>query len=169
MNLNLTLVLEVVQFLLLVGVMTFLLYKPLMRVLKARSDEIRSNLDTAAEERKKVEELVQTQKDELNKTRQSAHKVIEDARLEADKVRDKMIHEAREESSRVIEKGKQEIENQIARAEKELTRQVGDLSQVQKKENIVKLIAEKIIRKSLSEEDHRAIIEEETKELKKLN
>ena len=42
-------------------------------------------------------------------------------------------------------------------------------AQVQKKENIVKLIAEKIIRKSLSEEDHRAIIEEETKELKKLN
>ena len=65
MNLNFTLVLQILSFLALLSLLTKLLYRPLAKYLDERADNIRELTEGAERDRKKAESYFETSRKEL--------------------------------------------------------------------------------------------------------
>ena len=74
-----------------------------------------------------------------------------EAILRAESVARRRLAAARAEASRLVEGARAEMEQDIRRARQELRQEVGDLAVA---------VAERLIKKSLRDEDHRRIVQE---------
>lgn len=156
MNLNLTLVIEIISFLLLLFLLTKLLYKPLLKVLDERSGRVKQWLDEARVNHEQAQTLVSQAKNELEKSKEEALKIKQDTKIESDKMRQCLLEEAKKEAQRLILGTREEVERKIALAKKELREEIADLSIE---------IATKILGREINENDHKRIIEEGIKQI----
>ena len=157
LELNRTLLFQIANFLVLMGLVYFFLFKPIKRFLAQRSESLqRAYTDienSKAEAQKKLSEYT----DLLS---QAEHKIVhmkEDARTEALQERNRTIQEARAEARRLIDEGKQEIEGAVKDAREQLRKEVV---------GFVAALTEKVIRKSLKQEDQHRLIQETIESLK---
>ena len=144
-----SLIVQVVNFLILLVILQRLLYKPFLAKMEERTATIKRSLEEAQAAR-----AAAAQQQEENETRLRA------AYAEAAAVRDQALKEAAEESRRhieaaqgqarkMVEDTKAQLEGEVRRAREELRREVSDLAVA---------VAEKLVRRSLREEDHRRIV-----------
>jgi len=144
-------IVQLVAFLILIALVTKFAWRPLMNVMENRENHIANEIDQAENNRKESERLLKEAQDELKNTRQSASKIIEDAKLTAQNQQDSILEEARQEALRLKENARTEIEQEIDKAVKQLQDQVATLS-VQ--------IASKVIEKELSADEQDELIKE---------
>ena len=153
MNLNATLIIEVLSFLILLGLLIKFLYRPVLNVLDKRAEEIkeanqkiRENLDLAGKERERTRQI-------LAESKSQALQIKEKAGLGAEQLRQKIISQARDEAARTLRASQQEIVNQTKKAKEELKAEAIDLSLK---------AAEKILRRKFASEDQKRLIKELT-------
>ena len=127
-DINATLPLMAVQFVLLVVVLNALFYKPLGKAIDERSDYIRNNMNEARELKEKSAALAAEYNRELRDVRRQAQSAIADAKAEADKIATAKINEAQQEVLGQKQQAADEIEAQKAEAMKSLEQQVDALS-----------------------------------------
>ena len=127
-DINATLPLMAVQFVLLVVVLNALFYKPLGKAIDERSDYIRNNLKEARELKEKSEALAEQYERELRDVRRQAQETIATAKAEADKIATAKINEAQQQVLAQKQEAADEIEAQKAEAMKSLEQQVDALS-----------------------------------------
>jgi len=150
-NLDRSLIVQAVNFLLLLFILTKLLYRPLVAKMEERSQAIKKALEEAQAARAEA----QTQREEHAAKIQAAYaeaQAIRAAALKeaADEQR-RLVETARGEAARLVEGARAEMEQDIRRARQALRQEVGDLAVA---------VAERLIKKSLRDEDHRRIVEE---------
>ncbi|MBL7092230.1 MAG: F0F1 ATP synthase subunit B [Candidatus Omnitrophica bacterium] len=153
MNLNATLIIEVLSFLILLGLLIRFLYRPVLNVLDKRAAEIKEanqkiqeNLCLAEKKRERTQQL-------LAESKNQALKIREKAGLEAEQLRQKIISQAGDEAARTLRASQQEIVNQAKKAKEELKAEAIDLSLK---------AAEKILRRKFASEDQKRLIKELT-------
>ena len=139
-NLDKSLIIQAINFLLLLFILSKILYRPLLAKMEERSQAIKKSLDEAQAARAEA----QAQRAEHAARVQAAH-------AEAQAIRATALHEAAEEQRRLVEGARAETEQDIRRARQELRQEVGDLAVA---------VAERLIKRTLRDEDHRKIIEE---------
>jgi F-type H+-transporting ATPase subunit b len=159
-NLNFTLVLQVLNFLLLVFVLYKLLYKPVMKFLDERAHRIRTLIDETERAKEEAEKNAAKAQEKVQKARQDAYEILEKAKLEAQLEREKILEDTRLETQRMIRRAKEEIEHDVERAKGELRREVSGLSL---------MIAERLIEKSLTTEDNKRLVKKYLDELEKFH
>lgn len=154
MNLNATLIIEVLSFLILLGLLVKLLYRPVLGILDKRAhqiqeanEKIQESLASAAKERSEAEHL-------LSESKNQALQMREQAREDAELLRQKIVNQAKEETERFLRAGRQEILNQTQKAKEKLKAETIDLSLA---------AAEKILRRHINPGDQKRLIEELTK------
>ena len=147
---NYTLLLQMLNFGLLVALVYAFLWDPLLAFLDKRGGEIAQNLDDAesARETAAAERAEATQ--DLEAARQERAAARANAAREAQNVRDEIVSKAREESERLIATTREELEAQIAAARAELLRQIGDMACD---------IAGRVVEREVSSDDHRALVD----------
>lgn len=128
MNLNATLFVQFVVFLVLAGFTAKFVWPPLMKALDDRAQKIADGL--AAAERSKeemavVEKRVQVQ---LAGARDEGQKRIADAEKHAQKLAEELRKNAEAEAARIIEQAKTEAEQQMIRARDALRSEVAVLA-----------------------------------------
>ena len=128
-DLDATLPLMAVQFLLLVAVLNVLFYKPLTQAIDERSDYIRQQMAEARERKEKSDSLARQYEQELREVRRKSQDVIATAQAEAQKTVAAKVQEAQQEVQAQRQQAAQEIETQKAQAMQSLENQVDDLSQ----------------------------------------
>jgi F-type H+-transporting ATPase subunit b len=128
-DLDATLPLMAIQFLLLIALLNAVLYKPLTKVLDERDGYIRSNQVEAKERLQKAEALAKQYEQELAETRRQSQAVITAAQAEAQKVASEKVAEAQREAQAQREAVQQELETQKQQAMQTLEQQVDSLSQ----------------------------------------
>ncbi|WP_414530709.1 F0F1 ATP synthase subunit B' [Nodularia chucula] len=127
-DLDATLPLMAIQFLVLAIVLNATLYKPLGNAIDGRNNYIRDNQLKAQERLTKTEKLAEQYEQDLAGARRQAQKVIADAQAEAQKIAAEKIAVAQREAQAEKEKAANEIEQQKQAAFASLDQQVNSLS-----------------------------------------
>ena len=127
---NATLPLMAAQFILLTVVLTFILYKPVAKVIDERESYINGNLTTASDKLVKADELYKQYDEQLKTARVNAQAIIAKSEKEAKDVVALEINEARLDAAKLIDKTNKELESQKSVALQQLETQVDELSQL---------------------------------------
>jgi len=123
-----TLLVMAIQFLILAALLNQIFYKPLGNAIDERSNYIRSNLTEARERLAKAERLAQQYEEELASARKQSQAVIAEAQAEADKIAAQNMAQAQREAQAKREQAQQEIDRQKQETLGVLEGQVDQLS-----------------------------------------
>lgn len=127
-DLDATLPLMAVQFLILVLILNAVFYKPLGKAIDERDNYIRKNQIEAQERLAKTEQLAKQYEQELATARKRSQTIIADAQAEAQKIAAEKMAAAQREAQAQREQAAQEIEQQKQEALSALQQQVDGLS-----------------------------------------
>ncbi|MGH7427904.1 MAG: F0F1 ATP synthase subunit B [Candidatus Methylomirabilaceae bacterium] len=155
-NLNLTLLLQVVNFLILIALLQRFLYKPLTQFLAKRAEGIKRSLDEAKAAREAAAKAQEDYEAKIAATRRDAAAVREAAVREVEEERQRLLKASREEAARLVTEAKGQIEQEVKRAKAELRAEVVGLSLG---------VAERILSRSLTPDDQRRLADEVAREI----
>ncbi|WP_088893993.1 F0F1 ATP synthase subunit B' [Leptolyngbya ohadii] len=127
-DIDATLPLMAVQFLILVALLNALFYKPLGKVLDDRENLIRTSQADARERLAKAENLAKQYEEELASTRRQAQAIIAEAEADAGKIAAQKMAEAQQEAQTQREQAQAELDRQKQEAMQSLEQQVDVLS-----------------------------------------
>ncbi|TAE61628.1 MAG: F0F1 ATP synthase subunit B' [Nostocales cyanobacterium] len=127
-DLDATLPLMAIQFLVLALILNATLYKPLGKAIDGRNEYVRNNQLDAQERLSKAEKLAEQYEQELAGARRQAQTIIAQAQAEAQKMAAQKIAAAQQEAQAQREKAAGEIEQQKQQALASLEAQVDALS-----------------------------------------
>jgi F-type H+-transporting ATPase subunit b len=142
---------QLINFTLLLVLLSVLLYRPLLRVLDERKRRIQDGLDAAEEAKQRLSETEQDVAKELENARQEGQELITQAQQMATRLREEGRQQARTEAEQLLERARSEIQLERDAAIAELRREFGGLAIA---------AAERVIERSLDEKTHRELIEE---------
>jgi F-type H+-transporting ATPase subunit b len=148
---NWTLGVQLISFLLLLAVLTKLLYRPLVGALEGRSAAIQQQLAEAQGAREEAERALGAMEERIRTAQAEAQALRERTLREAAELRERLSAEARQEATRLIEAAQVQVNQDVRRARAELRSEVGVLATQ---------IAERLIRKSLNDADHQRLVRE---------
>jgi F-type H+-transporting ATPase subunit b len=123
-----TLVLQWINFLVVVALVTKFAYKPLMKALADRQERIASNLETADKERAAAEELRREYQEQLAQARTQAQTIVDKATKMAEQLKEEILTEARNENARLLKVAQEEIAREQERAVTQLRNEMVSLS-----------------------------------------
>ncbi len=124
--------------------------------LDRRSAAIEESIDAAERTRVEADELLAEYRDRLREARQQAEDIVQRARQTAEVHARDAQSEAHARREQMMEQTRREIETETRRAIEEIRNEVADLTL---------LAAEKVTRKTLTDEDQRRLVEEAVREL----
>lgn len=150
-NLDRSLIVQAVNFLILLAILWKLLYRPLLATMQARTEAIRRSLEEAQAARAEAARQAEENVARLRQAHAEAAAIREQAMRETAEEQKRLVEGARAEAKRLVDSAKAQLDADIRRAREELRREVADLATA---------VAEKLIRKSLREEDHRRIVDD---------
>jgi F-type H+-transporting ATPase subunit b len=145
------LAIQAVNFLLLLLILQRFAYKPLLKMMDARSSRIRSDLDEARKLREESEKDRETYRSQLNRARDEARAILEEANNVAARIREQAIIDAESQNAVTLQRAREEIQRERDQAIADLRGEVGDLAI---------LVAERVVGRSLEERDQRRLVEE---------
>jgi F-type H+-transporting ATPase subunit b len=146
-----SLIVQVINFLILLFILKRLLYKPFLAKMEERTSMIQTALDEAKAARAEAQKQQEDNEARLRTAYAEAAAVREQALKEAGEESRKHVAAAQAQSRKMVEDTKAQLDAEVRRARDELRREVGDLAVA---------VAEKLVHKSLREEDHRRIVAE---------
>ena len=150
-HLDKTLLIQALNFGLLLAVLWRFLYRPLLAKMQERTEAIRKSLDEAQAARAEAQRERESHAAKIQAAYAEAQAIRATALKEAAEEQRRLVEAARGEAARLVESAKAELEQDVRRARQELRREVSDLAIN---------VAEQLIKKSLHDEDHRRIVED---------
>lgn len=150
-NLDRSLLVQAVNFLILLAILWRLLYRPLLARMEERSEAIRRSLEEAQAARAEAARQAEENALRVRQAHAEAAAIREQALREAQEEARKQIEAAHEQARRLVEETRAQLDNEVRRAREELRREVAELATA---------VAERLLRRSLREEDHRRVVAE---------
>lgn len=138
------------NFAVLVAGLTYLLFKPVRRMLAERRALIQGQLDEVAEKRREIERLKQEAEGILEDARVKAFELLEQARVESERIRQEKLAETKKELARLAERNRAELQDARNRVVEEVRQEVVGL---------VMAVAGKVLGETLDPATHRRFIE----------
>jgi F-type H+-transporting ATPase subunit b len=156
-----TLLAQIINFVILFGLLFLVAYKPLMRMLDERSDKIKRSMEQTEYIKEQATHAGEESKKKIEAAAKEGQEVIARAARTGEELRQKAQQEARQDAESLIGRARVEIQQERDVAIDELRKEFADLTI---------LAAGKVIDRSLDKEAHRQLIEkvlEESTSLKK--
>ncbi len=148
---NMTFFVELIAFLIILGLIAKYILPPISRAMEQRQQEIQNALDQAEEAKREKLAADLDYQAKLDEARHEARTVIERANRMAEQLREEARNKGQEEYDRVVARAEADIQRATERAREELRLQVADL---------VIAAAQRVIGEELDAERHRGLIEE---------
>ena len=150
----------IVTFLVLLAVLRWKAWGPLMDALDARSKQIEESLSKAEKVTAEAEQQAAKNEEILQVARKEAQEIVAQAREAGDKLKHKMETDGKEQYDGMLEKAKEQIDMEKQKALNEIKTTVVD---------IALKASEKVIKRNLSDEDNKKIVEQTVEEFKQAN
>ena len=103
---------QAVNFGIVLGALTWLVYRPLLNLLDQRSEKIRRSLEDAAKIESQKKEMDEFRLEQMKKIDAEIGAVLERARREAEEARQQILTGAQEEAARILARGGQKLEGE---------------------------------------------------------
>jgi F-type H+-transporting ATPase subunit b len=146
----------IVCFLVVLFVLRRYAFGPVQQMIDARRERIASAIDEADRARAEARELLEEHRKLIGQAKTEAEEILSEARRIGEAQRERVKVEAEEDRQRRLEETRRQIEQATQQALGQIRDEVGKLSL---------LAAEKIVRKSLTDEDQRVLIDEALAEI----
>jgi F-type H+-transporting ATPase subunit b len=141
----------IVTFLVLLALLSRYAWKPLLASLQARQERIAQSLDEARRAQEEMERVRRESAEIIRQAHVEASAIVSAGRADAERVREDTKQKARAEAAAIIASAERQIEAAAVRARDEVRREAVDLSVA---------IASKLIRRNISADDNRAMIDD---------
>jgi F-type H+-transporting ATPase subunit b len=147
---------SVITFLILVWLLYKFAFNPLMKMQKARQDDIAQAIHDAEQLRDEAQGLLADYKQQLAEAREEAGAILDRARKAGESTKAEALEEARVQAEATLAKARQQIERDTNQALQKIREEVADLTIA---------ATERVARKSLSGEDQLRLIQEAINEI----
>lgn len=158
MELNFTMVIEVVSFVVLMVVMTKLLYKPVIKVLDDRVEKVKNLIGSTERDRESAGRNLKESETRLTDAKRESLDMINRAVSTSRKEAEEITIEAKASAKKEFEEAEGRIIAEREKARKELSDEVAGMSIS---------IAEKVVEKTIKKEDHEKFIKDYLKRIGK--
>ena len=148
-EINATMVAQVLNFLILAAILRALAYKPVARMLQQRSDKIKETIEKADADKKAAEDTLKQYKSQLADAQRRAQEIVDKAEITARQEREALVAETKKEIDRMKQNAQAEIENERNRAFEQMKAEIVSLSLA---------AAEKIVAKNLSSKENDKLV-----------
>jgi F-type H+-transporting ATPase subunit b len=150
-NLDASLFVQMLNFVILLAILHRLLYKPIVAKMEERTQAIKRSLDEAQAARAEAARQREENAARLRAAHQEAALIRDAALREAAEESRKQMDVAQAQARRLVEDARAQMAAEVRQAREALRREVSELATA---------VAERLIRKSLREDDHRRIVAE---------
>ena len=150
-----TTIVTLVTFVILLALLKKFAWGPLKEVMDKRERDINKYIDDAEQAKINAQKLEEENRKTLKETQDEVQRILDDAKIQARKQHEEIIHEANVRANGMIETAQSEINSEKERALADINNQVSELSV---------LIASKVLRKEISEQDQKDLVEKYLKE-----
>ncbi|MDP5276824.1 F0F1 ATP synthase subunit B [Chengkuizengella axinellae] len=147
---------QIAAFILLLLLLKKYAFGPLFEVMEKRRQHVLSEISTAEENRQEAASLLKEQEESLQKSRNEAYQIIEQAKQTSVRQAEEIVDNAKAEVARLKEDALKDIENERSKAAETLRAQVGAMSI---------MIAAKIIEQNLNEKEQKKLVDKYLKEV----
>lgn len=149
-NINATLIAQILNFIVLLAILAKFAYKPLLKAMDDRRNRIITDLDSAEQSRLDAEALKEQYAEQLAAARQEATEIVDKANKIAQNLHDELVEQAHAEKDAMMASAKERIEQDKKQALLEIRTEVIKLSTV---------IAGKIVNQKLNSEEDQKLVE----------
>jgi F-type H+-transporting ATPase subunit b len=156
MNLNFTLVIEIISFVLLLLILTKILYKPLLNFLDQRKDIIRESVDEAKRLKESAQHELQESNRILRDSKDRALEIKNQTDIELEELKSKNIEQVKQETRRISQEAKEAVKKEVVEARRRLKNEIAEVSIE---------IAKKVLSREVDLKDHKRLINEAIEEL----
>jgi len=118
----------ILNFFILMGLLTYFLYKPVRKFMADRTASIEKTINDAQRAKEDAEKLRGDYQGELAQAKAESQRIIEDAIKQGQKVREQIVTEAREEAQKLVERARNEVQQELDKAMAILRDQVAELA-----------------------------------------
>jgi F-type H+-transporting ATPase subunit b len=148
-SLDKSLIVQVINFVILLVILRRFLYKPFLAKMEERTAAIKRSLDEAQAARAEALRQQEENAAQLRAAYAEAASIRDQALREAEEAGRKQLEAAQAQARKLVEDTKAQLDGEIRRARDELRRETTDLALA---------AAEKLVRRTLRDEDHRKIV-----------
>ena len=148
-DINATLIAQILNFLVLLVILAKFAYKPLLQAMDDRRNRIINDLDSAEQTRLDAEALKEQYAEQLAGARQEATEIVTKANQIAQNIHDELVEQARVEQEAMMANAKERIEQEKQQALLDIRTEVIKLST---------LIAGKIVNQKLNSEKDQKLV-----------
>ncbi len=145
-----TLLAQIINFVILLGLLYLVAYKPLMKMFDERSRKIKESIEQTEHIREQAARAEEEAEKRIAAASREGQEMVARSLKTGDEVRQKAQEEAKQESEILIARARTEIQRERDEANDELRKEFADLTI---------LAAEKVIDRSLDRKAHRQIID----------
>ncbi|NLG83656.1 MAG: F0F1 ATP synthase subunit B [Firmicutes bacterium] len=138
------------NFAVLVAGLSYLLFKPIRKIIAERQTRVQDELAAAAREREEAAKTRREAEAILEEAREQAFALVEQARVEAEKLRQEKLAETKKELARLAERNRAELQYARERVVEEVRQEMVGL---------VMAVAEKVLAETMDPATHRRFIE----------
>ena len=142
---------EIISFALLLFILAKFAFPPILKTLEDRERKIKDSLDQAERNRAEAEERLKEYESKLRAAAREAEGILDQAKERAQRALEENEQRLMVEAERIKGAAKREIEHEREKAVREIRGQTADL---------VLLVAEQVVGRSLTDADHRRLAEE---------
>lgn len=140
----------IITFVIVLTILRFTAWKPLLAALSAREEKIRSSIEQAEQARADAQRLLEENKRQQAQAEAQAQKIMNEGRAIAERMKSEILERAHASSQQMVEQARGEILREKEQALAQLRSEVADLAI---------LAAGKIIEGDLDTKKHRQLIE----------
>jgi len=144
-----------ITFFLVLVVLGWKAWRPMIRALERREDYIRESLESAEEARQEADKVAKEYDEMVAKARHEAQDIVAAGKETAERMKADILREAEEKAAGILTQAESQISAEREKALAEIRGQIVDLSM---------LAAGKVIGRSVSREDNERLITEALKE-----
>jgi F-type H+-transporting ATPase subunit b len=155
-NINATIILTMLNFILLVVLMRAILFKPLLRYLDERSKRIAESIRQAEENKKQAEEMVLDRDSLIQDARLKASEIVEKSKALASDESREIIRDARVQAQAIVDSTRDALLSESEKIKYDLRRDIATM--------VVRL-SEQVLAREIQENDQKDIIERGLKTL----
>lgn len=137
-------------------VFSYLFFEPVRDMLDKRRDKIKSDIDSALQDKEDAAALKAEYEDKLRKVDKEAEEILAAARRKALKREDDIIAEAKAEADKIRERARNEIELERKQALDDMKKEIID---------IASLMAGKVVAASINTDIQEQLVEETLREM----
>lgn len=154
-----TMIWTVLTFCLLMILLRFVAWKPLLGALESREQAIKGDLDQARKERDDASKLLDEHRALIDQARRERAEAVEAGRKDAERLKEEILAEGRKQRDQLLQQAEAQTAAQVRQAKAELRATTADLALE---------VAGKLLGRNLDDAAQRKLVEEHLAELDRL-